>query len=92
MKPSELLSDPSKWCQHDEARKSNGDVALARDPEACQWCAVGAMRLCYPDSGERYEAIEKFRSVTGAANITDWNDSPYRTFDQVRGAFIRAGM
>lgn len=48
MKAHELLADRAKWTAGSYARNANGTRCAYDDPEACQWCAVGALAHCYP--------------------------------------------
>lgn len=38
-----LISDPDKWCQGAQARASDGFETPALNPDACSWCAWGAL-------------------------------------------------
>lgn len=94
MKPSELLSDPSKWCQGFSARKPNGIPTYNDDPEASSWCAATALTMCYKDPIEMWGAAKKLHSVGMCSElpISVWNDDPKRTFEEVRDAFLKAGL
>lgn len=43
----ERIADISNWTQRAGARNSAGDSVRAKDADACQWCALGALE--YPD-------------------------------------------
>lgn len=42
------VSDPGRWTQGQMARKPTGTGVTAKNPEACRWCAVGAIRKAAP--------------------------------------------
>ena len=58
-----LISNPAKWCQGTFARKPTGDKCAASNPEACQWCASGAVYRATRDGfftqEERIEAMRR---------------------------------
>ena len=39
----DLIADPERWAQNDYARVAGGASAEPNDPDACQWCAIGAV-------------------------------------------------
>lgn len=81
MKIRDLLTDPSKWCQHSRAEGVNGDCYHPLAAEAVRWCLLGALERVY-DYRYRDQVLEKLRSEL--PNISIWNDAPERTFAEVR--------
>jgi hypothetical protein len=85
MKPSDvliqakqLISSPTKWCQgsFDEGEKH---------------CAVGAIMTIaetLQDKSPSYRARTYLMELVGIA--TEWNDSPYRTHQEVMETFDKA--
>ena len=72
MKAWELLSDPTHWTTGEYARDANGRIVPHYDEQATCWCAVGAIRKCYP-ADERFDTIQKLTKVVG--EVPDWNDT-----------------
>lgn len=81
MKAWELLSKPGAWTQGFFARDSSGSLRHSCEPDACCWCAIGAISLCYKDCSPREDAIQKLFGRVG--NVAEWNDYPLRTQDEV---------
>ncbi len=83
MKVRDLLTDESKWTQHLYARDANGVTTDLSGPYATCWCLVGALERCYgmtPEFSLAYTRLAR-RTVNG---VTEWNDTPTRTFTEVR--------
>lgn len=91
MKVKELLSSPDKWTKGATARDTYGLRVFTKDKNAVCWCLVGATIKCYcsctntaadPNCKvkEIYEKINEKIDTT----ITIWNDSPERTFEDVK--------
>lgn len=86
MRIAEFLADPERWTQRALARDASGTCVRPLAPEACRWCLVGALIVCYPDDRERWEVVEKLmHAVFGASgmSLTFWNDSPDRTHAEI---------
>lgn len=100
MKVKELFTDESKWCKNVPARDVNGEEIVLWDEKAVCWCLLAAVDLCYgiiaQVTGEvnitgkiveklnlhieniEYPDEEKFTA------ITNWNDDPARTFQDIK--------
>lgn len=87
MKIQELLSDESKWTKGANARDKDGNAVIETMPQAAKWCLVGAASKCSKCSDQR-NTILTIASALGfnayEGHIVDWNDSPERTFAEVR--------
>ena len=90
MKPSEVLSDESKWCQWASARGKSGRRVTPYGRSAVKWCLLGAIDRAFGENEIRRVdfANSVFRLL--GCNIADWNDSPVRKFEQVRDVLLRA--
>lgn len=92
---SELLDSPEKWVQGVYATDKNDTSCFPYNQEACRWCLAGAIIRCYGIrncwSASYGRAIDKLRKLI-RKNISDWNDAPGRTFDEVRKAVLEAGI
>lgn len=83
----QLLSSPEKWIQQSFARLANGFLATTDDPDAVQFCLVGAMRHCYPNYYQfDTPAWSRLRAAfgNGISDVLTWNDAPERTFADVQ--------
>lgn len=72
------------WTQHAMARDADGErVRLSDDPKACSWCLCGAIQ------GDDFKASNALynllfdRLPKGFRNLSEWNDEPGRTLDEV---------
>jgi hypothetical protein len=95
MKPSELLSDESKWTKGAIAR-DNGQPCPFNIGEC--WCAIGAALYCDIDEVERArldevaKALFPDRVIGIFAMVANFNDHPDTTFEDVRRVLIEAGL
>jgi len=79
------------WCQGASARDADGQLTGVTQPDACCWCAIGAVYAAAPlepDSGDA--AFEYLARVTPGHLIGTWNDDPSRTQAEVLALFDRA--
>ena len=82
-----------RWTVDVYARDSDGNVldnAQARDPEAVAWSAIGALRAWLMGEEDPYEVVpknnsflEKLQELHGIRSISEWNNAPERTADEV---------
>jgi hypothetical protein len=94
----ELIAMPERWTQGTWARKANGDGVLATNPEACCFCAGGA--LLKSSSRGRKENRDLFdaavRLLIAPLNGETWmdiaqfNDRVAKSHDEVLALFDRA--
>lgn len=84
MKPSELLSDESKWCQGSAAQDANGVWIMADWPEAVKWCMLGAVCRCNPTN--YYTDKQALAAHLGCNDVIGWNDADGRTYAEVIAA------
>lgn len=93
MKIKELLTDETRWTQFCEAQNARGNVVEPHASDAVCFCLIGAVIRCYRDPNERRDVLLKIRrKLTGDEStpeilplsiITQWNDRPTRTFNDV---------
>jgi len=81
MKAYQLLDSPDKWRQF-----------YPSDGKQSGTCALIAICDCYKTSEEQGAACARLRKVIGEVGIMSWNDEPGRTFEEVRGALIKADV
>lgn len=74
MKAWELISDPQRWTQGSFAKNKNGDSIFAIDPDACQWCAYGALRATYGFNDVIIHGVNSLYRLKHKNEITIDND------------------
>lgn len=86
MKIKELLSDESKWTQGASAKDKFGNPTSVFDATTVCWCIGGAFTRCYSNASteEQTSIITKLQDIMGVYCIPKWNDSPERTFVEVK--------
>jgi len=83
MKIQELFSnDRSRWTKEVCARDINGAEVNFYDDSAVCWCLLGASAKCYGIDFE-YDIYNKITAKVGC-DVSDWNDAPGRTFEEVK--------
>ena len=94
MTPTEILKEARRliaekgWTQGSFARHSNGDpIGPLGDNAAC-YCALGAIRKT-GNGPEQVFAVFALADVVGDY-VSDWNDDPARTKEEVLAAFDEA--
>lgn len=83
MKVKELLSDSSKWTQGSFAKDKFGEVTKIDSKDATCWCLQGALQLCYGNYSINPSIYDKVKSEINRS-IPGWNDTPERTFEDVK--------
>ena len=82
MKPSEYVR--KGWCQVVSSRDTDGRPCNPDDPNAAQWCLVGAVKAAYPeDTKHRYNVCTKLQTALGKLQFARWNDNLNRTQAEV---------
>ena len=66
-----LIADEKRWTREFTARDVMGEPCEPDSPDACQWCAVGALAKTAQNC--RWNYLDKFVSVYGDA-LSDMND------------------
>jgi len=86
----ELLSSPECWTKGALARTREGRVADPQSDDAAAWCLLGALMKCYPETVVEclVEPIADHLGIMLADSnrrfpLTQWNDHPDRTWDDV---------
>jgi hypothetical protein len=86
IKAAELLeSSPIAWTQQWLARNAEGNTTSPRNPNACSWCAMGAIAKVQnlPDAPQEHNPAAMLLAYHLKVNIVDWNDAPERTREDV---------
>ena len=89
MKIKELLTDESKWCKGQLAKRDGGYVVVPDHIDATAFCLMGAAFRCYRGAGTYYTVLnvlnDGIASLGGSRmDVTFWNDAPERTFAEVK--------
>ena len=91
MKVKELLTGPEKWTQNAWGRNIAGQdlfslgkqpLFVVSDPSVVCWCLIGAVMRCYPRCHRI--PLDKICKKLKTVAVTEWNDAPERTFEDVR--------
>ena len=88
-KAHELLSDPSKWTRGTYARNASGQRCPPKSAEAVCFCAVGAIDRVYSAHSNAENRLDEAVRELGYDSIVYWNDTPKRTFAEVRDLLIK---
>ncbi len=90
MKVRDLLTDETKWAKGRSACDKGGETTPYDAPNAVAWCLAGAITRCY-EVGEAWDTLAtraydvlRARGQLPLGGIGEWNDSPARTFTEVR--------
>ena len=88
---ADLLEPEGAWCQDQMALDARGKPTIASSPNACRWCASGAIiAVSVRKLQARLNARVAIRESLGVASLTEWNDAPERTQDEVVAALRAA--
>jgi hypothetical protein len=99
MKTSEILSaakklieTPDKWTKGAFGRTSEGHYRQFPEEvkDAVCWCAGGAIKMIAPNFSDTELAWQMFERAVGIFSIPPWNDSEFRTHDEVMAGFDKA--
>jgi hypothetical protein len=80
-----LIEKPENWTQGAAAQDSKGRRVHPHHPEACRWCALGALTRAGDRAQDGYRLL---RAATGARSIIELNDDG--THPNILAAFDRA--
>ncbi len=86
MKAHELIAKPENWTKCAAARNKNGEPVFESSPQASSFCMIGAIARCYgPDEFREFveRLVNYLRIRKGAVLISNWNDDPARTHEEV---------
>lgn len=78
MKIYEFLDSPDKWCGGAMARNSRGEPCNMNSSEACKWCLIGALNVCYKGAtrnklGTKLDIAARKRRP-GVGSAVEFND------------------
>lgn len=89
MKPSELLSDESKWTRGVCARDAQGNEVDVNSDKACSFCIVGALIVCFPNFQQRHKI---YNTILDSEAMETFNDDPKTTFVDIKDLLEKAGL
>jgi hypothetical protein len=84
-----FLSWPEKWTKEAFARDSSGELTCMMGRDATQWCLDGAVnrvcriRVCRSSFARATTLRHALRHYVEGRGLTNWNDAPERTFEDV---------
>jgi hypothetical protein len=94
VKARELIATPDRWIKENIARDKpeSREWIYPNHPAATCWCSVGA--ICAAEGLEGMwsdtRSIKALKKVLGTDDVSEWNDAPERTHDEVLAAFDKA--
>ena len=94
MRARSLIADPENWIQGPVAVDKDKKPVEVGDPDACAWCALGAIyeaayRNDAPDE-PAYDVLRKIILGAGYGGIANWNDWHKTTHSEVLDVFDEA--
>jgi hypothetical protein len=92
VKPSELLSDESKWTKKEIARDKSGNCVHPKSSDAVCFCILGAYYKCESVGIGRVSAAVRDLFPERDQGIPYFNDHPETTFEDVRKVLLAAGL
>lgn len=86
------IEDPANWTKHAPARDSDGCLVDPKNSHATCWCTVGAFYSVTPDYDDFLKTVKFVNTILPDVyeKISDFNDHPETTHDQVLSLFDRA--
>ena len=96
----ELFSDPKRWTQNRYARNKEGIATPIKDENAVCWCIIGGVYKLY-DGPDQLRVEMKIRDVIAKKenspnpnwiSVTEWQDHPNRTLQEVLEVLKEAGV
>lgn len=71
-----LISDPDKWTQGALARNAHGSEVAHYSPDACKWCAVGAISRVAASNNASYDTeMSAYSSLVQASRRLFYSDA-----------------
>lgn len=107
MKPSELLTDESKWARGCYARDKQGESVPPESQESVCWCMIGvclASGIWDSAIDRRLRGVIALEANRGLVpslgeypevwdiHVASFNDAPETTFEQVKRVLVEAGL
>ncbi len=86
--PSDIVA--SGWCQGTMAEDSQGIKVGILSPNACKWCAAGAITVSIPVQMQLESLEDEVLRLTGYSWIDEWNDAPGRSQSEVVAVLRKA--
>lgn len=93
----ELIRDEKNWCKKVPARNKKGISVYVDSPEACQFCALGALAKVAEANHGRFEnnliysmTLDYLSKQLDWRPITDFNDDPKTTHQDILSLFDKA--
>jgi hypothetical protein len=84
------IAGPEAWTQGVLARDTAGVAVDPTNPDACRWCAEGAVvaatgQQTFEEASDR--CLAYLRASCGEAALFAWNDAPERSHEEVLEVF-----
>lgn len=98
-KAKALISDPNAWIRGHAGTDKSGLPVRANHPDACRWCALGALwkaadydtrEAIYCEIVDAEVCLESALGVSLITGIARYNDDPETTHTDVMSLYDRA--
>ena len=84
MKVKELLESKENWIKGHCALTKNNELTSSNSADAAKWCLIGAIIRCYGVVGFAEFITEIKQHILPFSSVSLWNDTPNRTFEEVK--------
>lgn len=71
----DLIADPERWCQGALAENAECEPVDYDSPDACRWCALGAVYRASPKTPDGDAAIFYLHDAARPRGLIDANDN-----------------
>ena len=101
MKAYQIFEKPNSWTRGTFARDKFLDPVATWNPQACQFCIVGALKRVYPDESRRVDAISRVREVLlkrctveqwGSVGVSYFNDHIAQSQSEIHALLKEANV
>lgn len=93
----ELIQNEKNWCKLAPARNKSGACTYLDSPEACKFCAIGALAKVAEANNGRFHnnlvysmTLDHLSKQLDWKSITEFNDDPKTTHQDILSLFDKA--
>lgn len=92
MKLQQLFDKPEKWTKGAFAKNAKGEGVIPDHPTATSWCLSGGLSHCYGDGPLSTDIYHRIVKELNVPFISNWNDEPETTFDDIRNVITKLDL